>query len=420
MNPFKNLRYKKGVLDGVYKHGNYGWLGKIRANEITSTLLNKFRLRIDKEIALDVFHSHYLLDLSKKRQPSELLDALIKPVEKDRELRYSTVFNELESKAFTVFYIKRVYEMLDDASYDSDGGDSCDIANNLMNALSGNGTPNVPDGFKSKLEDIARNAYEKAKRDTEQAMDNVKDFCSLAGKGRVELSLGEAMTLMEVTGFRDILELYRKIGSIPVGKPKRDSSRGIVNGVTKGNKVQNATVSSLLLPEELFYYKVATKQLNIRAKACEVDEDVYILIDASGSMSGKKTIWARSVSVAILRSLYRSCRSVKVSFFNDGIVNTHDFKKDPKGTILDIVCTNSYGGTDIDDALIHADDNIDGLIICITDGEDDVSYRPKNRLLSVMIDGENDHLRSVSDVYMSVTPNAKGGLKLVKIASKSL
>jgi len=423
MRAFKDVKFRKDIIDGVYKHGNYGWLGKLRANEIESTMMSRFNKRVNKELALDVFHAHYLVDLSKRKEPKEPLKSLIEPIERDRNTRITTVFNELQSKLFTVFYIYEVYKKLQDKLQDmeNDDSDSNDIdgLKSLISMLTGGSGGSISYDIMDKVQNEINSAYRAAKEKTDRTMDNLRAFSSLAGTEKCEFTLGDAMELMYVSNVQEIAEVYSKIGTIPVSKPRKDSSRGIVNGVTKGNNISSATVSNLLLPDELFYYRYATKSLTVRSKAYEVDEDVFILIDASGSMDGRRTTWARSVAIALLKSMSRSSRNVKVAFFNYGITAEYDFKKNPKGTIMGIVSAVSDGGTDIDDALIHADNNIDGTIVCITDGEDDVSYRPKNKLVSVMIDGDNSHLREVSDLYLSVTTDSRGGLKVLNAARRA-
>ena len=154
--------------------------------------------------------------------------------------------------------------------------------------------------------------------------------------------------------------------------------------------------------------------------------------DRSGSMMGIKTVWARSVALAIYRLAQRKRRKFFLRFFDTEVYPPNKPIEDPKEAIEYIIRVGSNGGTSIDNALQTAVADIverglnryTNTIILITDGEDRVSTEPevlkKNniRLVAVMIAGSNDTLywlaKESGGEYMRAELSRDGALKLLK------
>ncbi len=157
------------------------------------------------------------------------------------------------------------------------------------------------------------------------------------------------------------------------------------------------------------------------------------IVHNSGSMYGEKTIWARSVAMALYRMSKTKKRKYFLRFFDTRVYPPDSPIKEPEEIVDAILKVKSNGGTDITNAISTAlKDLIErGLsdytntIIIITDGEDvvqDLSKELKKAnasLISVMIQGDNETLKALSDQYMKAELSEVGGVKLLKIVEVS-
>jgi hypothetical protein len=155
-----------------------------------------------------------------------------------------------------------------------------------------------------------------------------------------------------------------------------------------------------------------------------------IVVHNSGSMHGEKTIWARSVALAIYRMAKVKRRRYFLRFFDK---RTYHLLDDPEEVVDAILKVKSNGGTDITNALKTAIrdliekglSDLTNTIVIITDGEDvveDLSKELKKanaNLISVMIQGDNETLKAISHSYMKAELSEVGGLKLLKVVEVS-
>jgi len=153
-----------------------------------------------------------------------------------------------------------------------------------------------------------------------------------------------------------------------------------------------------------------------------------IVVHNSGSMVGEKTIWARSVAMALYRMAKVKRRKYFLRFFDTRVYPDSPIQE-PEEIVDAILKVKSNGGTDITNALSTALRDLieSGLseftntIVIITDGEDVVQDLSKDikkanaSLISVMIQGDNETLKALSDQYMKAELSEVGGAKLLKV-----
>ena len=106
----------------------------------------------------------------------------------------------------------------------------------------------------------------------------------------------------------------------------------------------------------------------------------------------------------------------KLIFFDEYPFEPIDLKNFSK-TLDALLRLRCEGGTSINRALKKADEFEDHRIILITDGKDKVSYKPSNKLTSVMVKGENETLKKISDEYLKVQPNVDGARKILSLVA---
>jgi uncharacterized protein with von Willebrand factor type A (vWA) domain len=232
-----------------------------------------------------------------------------------------------------------------------------------------------------------------------------------------------------------IIELAGKIAdSLPrfVKLRKTRSKHGDeIAGYRLTKNVEKALPRELALPDEVFYYKLASNGFLTKEMQSIEEGAYYVIVDKSGSMEGEKTVWARAVALALLKLAREKKRRYFLRFFD---YVTYDLlnDSDPEKLLKHILEVRADGGTSIDTALRTALEDLEkhklseltNTIIIITDGEDEVLTMPeefrKNNatLVAVMIQGRNSSLENIArksgGEYLKVEPGVDGALKLVK------
>ncbi len=156
-----------------------------------------------------------------------------------------------------------------------------------------------------------------------------------------------------------------------------------------------------------------------------------VIVHNSGSMGGVKLVWSRSLALALYRAAKAKKRKFMLRLF-DAIV--HPEKKaltDPIDILDAILRTPAGGGTRIANAVYTALDEITehsndsaNTIVLITDGEDRVDIDRKKiektgvSLITVMVGGNNEELRRVSDEYLNVALDVDGALTVIKATER--
>lgn len=280
-----------------------------------------------------------------------------------------------------------------------------------------------------------RRAQEEAQRTAQTARD-VDELLGLgAGKepGSLDLLIDLTGKVIEVKGAERIISLAKKItDSMPFfvhRRKERDRRLGDeIAGYYLTKNVERALPRELALPDEVFYAKLAGGGLLSREKLVVKEGALYVLLDKSGSMEGEKTIWARSVALALLALARRKRARFFLRFFD---TSAHDLTTDeePAKLLGMLLRVKSDGGTSIDTALRTALEDLakrglaqlTNTIIIVTDGEDKVTVKKGElqrvgaRLVSVMIKGDNDTLRTLSDQYLRAQVSEHGALKLIEV-----
>ncbi len=156
-----------------------------------------------------------------------------------------------------------------------------------------------------------------------------------------------------------------------------------------------------------------------------------VVVHNSGSMGGVKLVWSRSLALALYRVAKAKKRKFMLRLF-DAIV--HPEKKaltDPVDILDAILRTPAGGGTRIanavytalDEIMEHSNDSANNIVL-ITDGEDRVDIDRKKiektgvSLITVMVGGNNEELRRVSDEYLNVALDVDGALTVIKTTER--
>jgi len=236
------------------------------------------------------------------------------------------------------------------------------------------------------------------------------------------------MKIIEVAGkIIDRMPLFVKI------KKEKDIHGNELAGYRLTKNIEKALPREIALPDEIFYYKLASSGFLSREKMIVKEGAYYVLIDKSGSMDGEKTIWARAVALALLKLAREKRRKFFMRFFDFQVYDLADDSNLEK--ILTMILTiKSDGGTNIDRALNTALRDLEKLkeqtntVIIITDGEDKVETKPEDlkrynaSLVAVMIEGRNDNLKKLAEAsggqYLSAEPTPDGALKIVDLLKK--
>ena len=285
---------------------------------------------------------------------------------------------------------------------------------------------------------LDKGTFDEALRAAEKAARTARDLDQLAGgrwAGKDEADrLRELLDLSSaVFAVRDaerIVSLAKEtVARMPFFtriRKERDRLGDEIAGYTLTHNLDRALPRELALPEELFETKLASGGLLAREKLTVREGAIYVLIDKSGSMEGSKTVWARSVALALLALARRKGVRFFLRFFD---LRPHELvdDSDPARLTRLLLTVASGGDTSIDDAVRTALrdlrerglERLTNTIVIITDGEDRVTVRKDElrrhgaSLVSVMIQGENSTLREISDEYLRAELTTDGALRIV-------
>ncbi|RLI80448.1 hypothetical protein DRP04_08155 [Archaeoglobales archaeon] len=409
------------MKQGIFKYGNYTWLGEYRARAILSAA-KKHGLEEeikDLLIPLDIFHSCYLLNMTHRDVPEHLV-RLCSPILEDKELRKVTVADDLISRVFAVKFLLALQEELG-KKHQQEGEQK--FGKGLESFFQQLVAEEKASEEQRKIAQEVKKLLEQAKEQAKEEAKQVKLYTGLkAGVGH-RVTFGELLDLKFTVDLNELLRLFRSISSIGFTKALKPAPYESREGVKFGRELTKVVPTAFAWPEELFWYRFATGTLPmVETKATEISE-FLLLIDKSGSMRrGNKTLWSRAVALTLAMLAKKRSLHCSMAFFDDSVCQREpidllrDFDKGLKW-ILTLKCK---GGTSIDRALKFADKQTPEKVILITDGEDEVSYQPQKSVISVMIQGHNETLERISEQYFSVTPTPQGGLKLLKVIKSRL
>jgi uncharacterized protein with von Willebrand factor type A (vWA) domain len=304
------------------------------------------------------------------------------------------------------------------------------MINEIMNELKQQGID---------IKEVLRETQKEA-QETSENLNNIKRiFGRSAGKesGMLTFLSQLANEIMKKKVNMKIIEVAgRIIDSIPMFvkiRKERDQHGDELSGYKLTKNIEKALPREIAMPDEIFYYKLASSGFLSREKVIVKEGAYYILIDKSGSMDGEKTIWARAVALALLKLAKEKKKRFFMRFFDFRVYDLAD-DSDIEKLMTMILTVRSDGGTNIDEALRTALRDLEKLkeftntIIIITDGEDKVETKPEDLkkynaiLVAVMIDGRNDMLKTLAEAsggqYLSAVPTEDGALKIVDLLKK--
>jgi len=399
------------VIDGIFRYGNYGWLGEYRAKSILAIVEKAgFNVsNVEQVLPLDIFHACYLLNTSLIDNPRADLVEIVNPIINDEELRKLTVADDMISRVFAAKFLIELLKRLEQLQ-GSNGQNGMDLQS-LCNALHNRG---AKDNTDNKWVNGVREAIVKAKEEAKRHAKNAKLYSGLkAGIGH-NVTFGELLDLNFAVDLESLVKMFREV-NIAWAQAMKTSVAGSYEGIKFGRDLARVAPSALALPDELFWYRFATSTLPIiETKEAELERFILV-VDKSGSMDNRnKTLWSRAVALALARQAKLGSVKAKLLFFDYGVYPSEPIDllerfDEALKVILTLKCS---GGTSIDTALMEAD-KLDGYtIVLITDGEDKVTYKPRNKLISVMIDGDNKALKDMSTAYLKAEPTREGALKL--------
>lgn len=279
----------------------------------------------------------------------------------------------------------------------------------------------------------ARRIVERALTTVSMDVENVKMLKSIA-EGLEPGSLSqlsfeedavEVLRLARDVDARRILEVLRglKPWELGIEKRRRRFKHGEITGYEYGRDIERVAPSNLALPEDVFYIKYLQRRLLLYEKAVEESMGpIYVLLDKSGSMDGTKITWGKAVAVSLYLKAVRTGREFYIRFFDSQPYPLLRVRRRPRPgealRLIDhVVRVKGAGGTDISRAIITACTDIrtgsagrESDIVLITDGVDRIAEsmvrlnlkKADARLITVMVMGDNDGLKRVSQKYMSV------------------
>jgi len=438
-------------LPGVLKNVDYtDPLVLYRGMKILDTV-KRFAVRsrdMPVELAIDVFYSLYLpFPVLSREKPQtsgrihyKIIDSLLRSPE-IHQVRYYTIAESFTAAAIATVILHYILQesLLDENDEGSQGEGAASKREPQSKDAS-----NVEEGEKgSQLEEKIQRILKKALDDAKLVKDIERLAYGLsAGVGHrldFEEDVYRVLRLAQNSDVRKILEFVLKVHSMfsAYKRRKQRFSRGEFEGYTRGHDVERIVPSELAYPDVFFYAKFADSQLILYDKVIYMSMGpLYVLIDKSGSMEGSKMLWAKATAIALLLRSRKERRPFYVRFFDSEPfelfkVESHRNPSSVTKLMEYIAKVKNGGGTDITKAVVVACNDIlrsHGLkdvsdIVLITDGEDRVAknlirkYLAKSRarLITVMIQGDNEDLRELSDKYLkAVSLSAEEMLKVVE------
>ncbi|MEZ0346263.1 MAG: hypothetical protein ABWK01_06920, partial [Infirmifilum sp.] len=139
---------------------------------------------------------------------------------------------------------------------------------------------------------------------------------------------------------------------------------------------------------------------------------------------GDRTVWSRSVALALITLVRKRGQPFYLRFFD---ATPYPPISNPVEAVKAVLTVGSDGGTSIDDAIRAALEDLAkhsinaNTIVIITDGEDSVTVKPEElrrvnaRLISVMIQGDNETLRALSSAFLRAELTKEGALRIIEL-----
>ncbi|MDH5806835.1 MAG: hypothetical protein QXW62_06445 [Candidatus Methanomethylicaceae archaeon] len=343
-----------------------------------------------------------------------------------------TAYDDIFSSVYTVKFIEELLKKLED-EFMKMGQQMQGKSSQQSQSTSG-----LEQQLQETIQESLVKAMTHAKNKTKEFMEKFSDVRELVDVGKKPGTLRNVIDLterlMKIYDADRILSFTKKtMKYVPLFtkiKKRREKHGDEVFGYKLTKDVMEAISKEIALPEELFYYKLATTGFMAREKIVSSEGAYYVAIDKSGSMIGEKTIWARSVALSLFKLAKRKKRKFFLRFFDAEIYPEKPISN-PFDALELILKVGSDGGTNINKTIrtaikdLHELKDKTNTIIIITDGKDDVTVKPEElkanntSLVAVMIKGENESLRKLAEAskgqYLKAELTEEGALKLIDL-----
>ncbi|HID80148.1 MAG TPA: VWA domain-containing protein [Ignisphaera sp.] len=398
-----------------------------------------FKFEVPLDLAIDIHYALYLpfpelVNLDQIPYGSEKHYFLIKSLlslDETKRLRYYTVADSFASVTIGAMVLMYLFEELNRENIDIENKMRGSEGSSMKSAARSN------DSTERSLSDKdVQSLKESVQRAVAKALENVETVKEIehlvygyrAGIGHT-LSLDDdaalVLRLVRNTDIKLLLERLARMPSISslIKRKKVRFSRGEIEGYIFGSDLERVVPTEFAYPDIYFYAKLADNRLLLYDKFLSLSlGPLYVLIDKSGSMEGEKIRWAKATALALFIRSRIERRPFYIRFFDSEPFNVIKVRANAKPSevleLLEYIArVKSGGGTDISKAIITACNDIvkHGVkkvsdIILITDGEDRIAKslvkrsltQASARLISVMIMGENEDLKKISDKYFRV------------------
>lgn len=414
---------RKGLLIGIDYSSELAKYRGEKVARLTRALVGA-SLDLPIETYIDLYYIHYL-PAPIIRQDDDSVSWLsiarqLLTSDQGRRIRARTVLDSFMSVVAASLLISRVYGALA-----NDNGARLDVDAPVQG---------------SSVSDV-----DVALRETMEYIEVINDLRLVAGglnPGSLSVASFEeyAMNVIKLARKTDVAQILRILHGLnenEIASHRRiyPSRRGMKTGYSLGSDLERIASRSIILDDDLFYFKLAEGRLLLYSKAYESSGGpVYVLVDKSGSMDGDKILWAKALSISIITKAIHRGRRILFRYFDS---QPHELRSISKrialkdiSSLIDYIATmRNGGGTDITRALITAISDIkrsnlsNCTVVLITDGLDRVSGKPirrglmeaGSRLYTVMIKGHNDSLKAISDEYFQAVKLAREEIiKVVK------
>lgn len=349
-----------------------------------------------------------------------------------RKMHSCTAYDDIMSSIYTTKFIEELLKKLEEELMRRSQQMQSGSEQTLQSII----------GFDQKLKEVIQESLVKsmvhAKNKTKEFMEKFNDIRELVDVGKKPGTFKNVIDLtekiMRIYDAERILSFTKKTTkSIPMFtkiKKQKEKHGDELFGYKLTRDLREAIPREVALPEEFFYYKLASTGFMAKEKIVSGEGAYYVAIDKSGSMIGEKTIWARSVALSIFKLAKRKKRKFFLRFF-DAEVHPEKPISNPFDTLELILKVGSDGGTNINKIIRTAIRDLRELrdktntIIIITDGKDDVNIKAEElkennaSLVAVMIKGDNESLRRLAEEskgqYLKAELTEEGALKLINL-----
>lgn len=392
--PEPHVYDKANVIESLYME-----------NDLLNELINNDKIeRLRGNTAGDLFYS----TLSLNNFQDKAYGIIQEWVEKNKKNKEA-----MDAMNNTIEYQDALKEMLEELSDDPGNQTIQDQIDQLQNQVDqGNQAVQEAMGGTSPTASI-NSKLQKAMDDTAKATNGMaqmfNDFFgggndaqngggAGSGKGTLQqVPFAERVRLAEaLQGNSTLKEIAKKLGRMKkmLGDINKKPSKygNSISDVGTGNNISRILSSEkleLLDPDlEYHFYKKFLNKSLLEYKTQGEEEmkgPIIVCLDDSGSMSGNRDYWAKSIALCMLQLAMAGKRSFRCIIFSDGVDKVYDFNKDDYSTdrMLEMAQFFASGGTEYVGALQEALKSIGQSrfrkadILFVTDGRPDHLLKEK-------------------------------------------